>query len=80
MEFTNIQQINDFISAIQECSGDVWLESIYGDKINLKSQLSMYIALDALLSEHGKNLELFCSDKKDEQFLYKFFNKHPETI
>lgn len=79
MKIKNISQLNDFIAAVSQCQGGVWLESPDGDKFNLKSQFSQYVALGALLSERGENLELFCSHKEDEEFFYSFLRKHPEV-
>lgn len=78
MKIGNLPQLNDFISTVNECRGQVWLESTEGDRFNLKSTLSQYIAYGRLLSEHGDLLELFCSDPDDEQRFYEFFGRHPE--
>lgn len=77
MRIHNISDLEDFVKVINSCEGNVWLESTEGDKINLKSQLSQYIALGALLSERGDCLELFCSDRNDEAKMVGFFRDHP---
>ena len=51
-----------------------------GDKYNLKSELSQYLAIGALLKEHGNWLELFCSQKEDEIHFFHFFAEHPEVV
>lgn len=79
MKIRNISQLNDFVAAVNQCQGGVWLESNEGDKFNLKSQFSQYVALGALLSEHGDALELFCTHKDDEQLFYRYFDAHPEV-
>lgn len=79
MKIRNIDQLNDFISAVNRCEGSVWLESPEGDNFNLKSQFSQYIALGALLSAHGDRLELFCSHKDDEKNFFEFLVNHPEV-
>lgn len=80
MRLTNITEVEAFKNAIEQCKGDVWLESNQGDRYNLKSSLSQYIALSALLTIHGSELELFCQDTTDEHFFFEFFHKHPETL
>ncbi len=80
MKMTNVKQINKFLDLVDKCAGSVWLESIEGDKYNLKSQLSQYIAIGALLSNHGDKLELFCSNPADEPLFFEFFNENPETL
>lgn len=79
MKIRNISQLNDFVAAVNHCQGGVWLESTDGDKFNLKSQFSQYVALGALLSEKGDYLELFCTDREDEKLFYEFLWNHPEV-
>lgn len=77
MKIKNIEEVEGFLEAVNKCKGEVWLESPEGDKFNLKSKFSRYIALGALLSESGDNLELFCSLPKDEQYFYEYFMSFP---
>lgn len=79
MKFTDKSQIEDFLAVVRECKGDVILSSIYGDRYNLKSSLSPYLAVAALLGEHGDELELWCMDRNDEALFMKFFNEHPDV-
>lgn len=79
MKLTNTKEIFAFRVAVSKCKGDVWLESAEGDRFNLKSVVSQYIALGALLTTQGESLELFCSDPTDEALFYQFFNEFPET-
>lgn len=80
MVMTNINQVHSFLSTVGKCKGDVWLESQEGDRYNLKSALSQYIAMGALLSNHGNELELFCGDKNDEKLFFEFFQQNPEVL
>ena len=66
MKLTKIEQVNEFLSIVDSCKGDVTLRSLDGDIFNLKSKLSQYIAIAALLGQHGDELELFCSDREDD--------------
>ena len=77
MKFIKPIEVNDFLRTVEDCKGEVWLESTQGDKYVLKSVFSRYIAMSALLSEHGDELELFCQLPEDEQLFYKFFYEHP---
>ena len=77
MKFTKANEVNDFLRISQECEGEVWLESIYGDKYVLKSVFSSYVAMAALLSAHGDELELFCQLPEDRARFYNFFKDHP---
>ena len=80
MKLTNEIQIHEFLSAVDKASAAVYLRSEAGDCYNLKSPLSRYVAIGALLSEHGDELELFCDARVDEQLFMKFFYEHPETL
>jgi hypothetical protein len=71
--------VHQFMQALDSCSGDVMLITDEGDKFNLKSNFSQYIAMGALLGNHGDDLELWCDDKEDEARFLNFFNKHPEV-
>ena len=77
MKFTSREQIDGFLEAIQECKGDVYLESAEGDRFNLKSQLSMFIGIGRLLEKKGDELELFATNKTDEAVLLKFLCDYP---
>ena len=77
MRFTNKAQIDDFLATANACEGHVWLESIEGDRFNLKSSFSQYVALGALLSDNGENLELFCQLPEDRNKFIKFFHDNP---
>lgn len=80
MKLANITEVDNFLKTVDECSGSVWLESIEGDKINLKSKLSQYIAISALISCEADKLEPFCSLPEDERKFFKFFNDNPEVL
>ena len=80
MRLTNISEVDTFIKLINECKGDVWLESVEGDKINLKSKLSQYIAISALISIEGDHLDLYCSLPEDEMRFIAFFRENPNTL
>lgn len=80
MKLRNITEIEGFRDTVNSCRGAVWLESIDGDKLNLKSRLSQYIALGKLLGENGDKLELFCALPEDREKFYAFFNYNPGVV
>ena len=80
MKLTKISQVKDFLAIVNTCKGDITLTSQYGDKYNMKSLLTQYVAIGALLGERGDELELFCSSKEDEAKFLKFFNENPEVM
>ena len=80
MKLANIKEANSFLKTVDECTGDVWLESADGDKINLKSKLSQYVAISALISCEGESLELYCSLPEDEMKFFRFFSEYPKVL
>lgn len=79
MKLRKIAQVEDFLKAANNCTGDVYLTSQYGDKYNLKSALAQYVAIAALLGEHGDDLELWCDKREDEANFFLFFKENPEV-
>lgn len=80
MKIKNIKNVETFLAVVNECKGEVTLTSVYGDKYNLKSALTQYVAVAALLGDHGEELELWCTDNDDEKKFFKMFNEHPEML
>lgn len=80
MKIRKIEDVNTFLETVDQCKGDVALTSQYGDKFNLKSKLTQYVAVAALLGDHGDELELWCTDKEDEARFLKMFKEHPEIV
>ena len=80
MRLNNIKELQEFLAIINSCEGSVWLEYVEGDRFNLKSELSRYVALGALLEHKGNELELYCSSHVDESKFIAFFAKNPETV
>ena len=72
MKIRSMQDIEAFKKAIGKCEGEVWLESIYGDRYNLKSVLSQYIAMAELLRDRNGDLELFARLPEDQMILMAF--------
>lgn len=72
---------NDFIKAVDECKGDVYLETSDGDVLNLKSKLCQIIGLSTILN-NAEILEadIRCTNPEDESLLFRFnlYGKMPE--
>lgn len=80
MKLNNVSEVNSFISVVNECKGDVWLESPDGNKFNLKSKLSQYVAIGELIRAEGSNLELYCSLPEDEPKFFAFFGDNSDAV
>lgn len=73
MKLYNITDVDAFFSVIDSCTGDVFLISNEGDKINLKSKLCQYLAMAKIFSsDYIKELSLEISDEKDTEKLVSF--------
>lgn len=79
MKITNVAEVEGFLEAVNKCHGNVYLQSLEGDRFNLKSKLSQYVAIGALLGEHGRDLELFCEDREDNVNFFKYFRDYPDV-
>lgn len=79
MKIKNIEEVNGFLDAVNKCKGDVYLNSPNGDRYNLKSEFTRYIALGELLSKSGDDMELFCSRNEDEANFFEYFRQFPEV-
>ncbi|MBR2489140.1 MAG: hypothetical protein IKB45_01560 [Clostridia bacterium] len=64
---------DDFIKAIDECKGDVYLETSDGDVLNLKSKLCQMIGLNTILrSAEVEEATIRCANPDDETMLFRF--------
>lgn len=80
MKIKTARNIKEFLKVADSCEGRVWLESPWGDRFNLKSELSQYVAAAALIKEKGEYLELFCQLHADEEKFLKFFWENPDVL
>ena len=64
---------DDLIKVIDECKGDVYLETSDGDVLNLKSKLCQMIGLSTILTNtEVAEATIRCTDKDDESKLFRF--------
>lgn len=74
-------EVQEFLSEIDKCEGDVFLVTDEGDRLNLKSKLCQLIGLTKLI-EGGKisNAHIECQKPEDESKLFRFniFGKKSE--
>lgn len=73
MKVQNIKDINKFFEVIEECDGKVELVTNEGDRLNLKSQLTKYVAIANFFSDGTvKELELIAYEPKDINRIVNF--------
>ena len=76
MKITNIQDINDFFKVVDKCEGRVELTSSEGDRINLKSKLTQFVAMAQLMNTtYVKELEIVASEPEDANRLLDYMMK-----
>ena len=65
--------LQGFIKELSNCTGNVWMETEDGDKINLQSAFCRLIGLKSIL-EGGKLSEatIECENPDDESRLFRF--------
>ena len=76
MKITNIPDINDFFKVVDKCEGRVELTSLEGDRINLKSKLTQFVAMAQLMNTtYVKELEIVASEPEDANRLLDYMMK-----
>ena len=73
MKVFNSTDIDGFFKVIDKCEGRVDLVTGEGDRLNLKSKLSQYVALAKVFSDGViEELELVAHEPKDVERLVSF--------
>ena len=66
LKVQNIKDIDKFFSVIDKCQGKVELVTKEGDRLNLKSKLTQYVALAKLFSDGNiPEVELLVYERED---------------
>ncbi|MCI8863754.1 MAG: polya polymerase [Lachnospiraceae bacterium] len=74
MKIYNVESPEKFLEVIQQCKGSVELISKQGDRLNLKSELTKYLAVSKLFADTAliNDIELVASDPDDVKFLLDY--------
>lgn len=74
MKMYRIEDPEKFLELVNQCKGNVELVSEQGDRLNLKSELTKYIAISKLFSDNTfiNQMELVASDPDDVKFLLQY--------
>ena len=74
MKIYNIDDVENFLEIIKKCIGSVELVSNQGDRLNLKSELTKYLAISKLFHDDAfiNEMELVASDPEDVQTLISY--------
>ena len=73
MTLENVTNITSLFEIINQCKGKVELVSEEGDRINLKSRLSQYLAVAGVFAHgYARELELIIEDPEDLEKIMAF--------
>lgn len=74
MKILNVENPEKFLDVIKQCHGNVELVSRQGDRLNLKSELTKYIALSQLFTDNTfiNEMELIVSEPDDMKLLLDY--------
>lgn len=73
MKLYNLKDINGFFDIVNSCKGKVFIVSSEGDRLNLKSTLTQYIAFSNLFSNPDiAELELEVENSDDAKRFLNF--------
>ncbi len=76
MKIKNITNPQRFFEVVGECKGRVELVTDEGDRLNLKSKLSQYVALTQMFKDaHIDEIDLVVSEPEDINKLLDFLVK-----
>ncbi len=73
MKVKNVKDVEKFFKVIGECKGTVELVTDEGDRLNLKSKLTQYVALASVFSDATiGEMELIAHEPEDVQKIVMF--------
>ena len=73
MKVSNIKDVDKFFEVVDSCNGKVELVTGEGDRLNLKSKLTQYVALAGVFADKTiGEMELIAHEPEDVQRLVMF--------
>ncbi len=69
MTIRNAQQLHVLENAIDNCSHSVWLESVQGDRYDMKDEMSRMVGFERLMSDSNEELGLYANAREDQAIL-----------
>ena len=73
MKIKNLTNVEGFLKTVNECQGSVELVTKDGDRLNLKSELTKYVALTSFFQEAKiPEMEIITSEPDDAIRIVKF--------
>lgn len=76
MKIQNIKDVEEFFKVIETCAGTIELVTGEGDRLNLKSKLSQFVALAHVFSSNDiPELEIVAYEKEDVEKIIDFMGR-----
>ena len=73
MKITNLSNVEGFLKTVSECKGTVELVTKEGDRLNLKSELTKYVALTSFFKDSKiHEMEVILSEPDDAVKIINF--------
>lgn len=73
MKITNLTNVEGFLNTVSQCKGTVELVTKEGDRLNLKSELTKYVALTSFFSNSNiPEMEIIMSEPEDALKIVNF--------
>ncbi len=73
MKIMNLTNVEGFLKTVNDCNGSVELVTKDGDRLNLKSELTKYVALTSFFTEARiPEMEILISEPEDALKLVNF--------
>ena len=73
MKITNLSNVEGFLKTVSECKGAVELVTKEGDRLNLKSELTKYVALTSFFKDSKiPEMEVILSEPDDAVKIINF--------
>ena len=73
MKITNLSNVEGFLKTVSECKGTVELITKEGDRLNLKSELTKYVALTSFFKDSKiPEMEVILSEPDDAVKIINF--------
>lgn len=76
MRITSKPQADELLELASKAQGQVKLCSVFGDVYNLRSDLSAYTAIAAMIDDHKDALYITCSEETDQLVFDKWAAKY----
>lgn len=82
MTFYNIDDIDSFLEAVNDCKGEVELVTDNGDVLNLKSKLCSYVAMTRLVGAESRisELDIRFTDLEDEWRIFEHLSENKRKM